>query len=75
MSDRHTIVVDAPNPACPLCGGVGVLGGCTNRGHASDDRHAHTMRFCPCVNERRVAADKVSEIGLIQEALEVEEGA
>lgn len=51
------IITDTPDPECPKCEGVGALGGCENRGHKRNPDHAHTIRFCDCVNERHVRVD------------------
>lgn len=48
----HQIVTDPPDPDCPKCAGTGVRGGCRERGCPPNSHHAHTMRFCECVNER-----------------------
>lgn len=48
----HRIHTDPPDPDCPHCAGTGVRGGCRERGCPPNSDHAHTMRFCECVNER-----------------------
>ena len=47
------LVTGAPDPDCPQCKGIGVLGGCSTRGCGPNCHGIHTMRFCSCVNERQ----------------------